>query len=282
MRTIDAIDDLRQLSESMRQGLRTIALVPTMGYLHDGHLALVEKARSRADVVVTSIFVNPTQFAQGEDLSVYPRDPDGDARKLEAAGCDILFTPAPAAMYPPGFDSFVQVDGVTSLFEGAFRPTHFRGVTTVVAKLFNIVRPRYAYFGQKDAQQVAVIRKMIVDLDFDIRMIVVETLREADGLAMSSRNVYLSEDDRRHALTISRALRAAREAISGGASLDDARQRMLKELSPAIQVDYAEIIDGDRFEPATDLSGRLVGIFAGRVGRTRLIDNMELVGGEKR
>src|SRR5688572_4647623 len=161
MRTIDAIDDLRQLSESMRQGLRTIALVPTMGYLHDGHLALVEKARSRADVVVTSIFVNPTQFAAGEDLSVYPRDPEGDTRKLEEAGCDILFTPSASAMYPDGFDTYVQVDGITSLFEGSFRPTHFRGVTTVVAKLFNIVRPHFAIFGQKDAQQVAVIRKMI-------------------------------------------------------------------------------------------------------------------------
>lgn len=277
MRTIEGIDDLRELSESMRQGLRTIALVPTMGYLHDGHLALVEKARTRADVVVASIFVNPTQFAAGEDLSVYPRDPDGDARKLEEAGCDILFTPSASEMYPDGFDSFVQVDGITASFEGAFRPTHFRGVTTVVAKLFNIVRPHFAIFGQKDAQQVAVVRKMIADLDFGIRLVVVETLREPDGLAMSSRNVYLSEDDRRHAVSISRALRAAREAIAGGASLERARQKMKAEISPAIEIDYAEIIDGDRFQPATELSGRLVGIFAGRVGRTRLIDNMELM-----
>jgi pantoate--beta-alanine ligase len=276
MRTIESVEEIRYICESFRQGLKTIALVPTMGYLHDGHLALVEKGRSRADVVVASIFVNPTQFAPTEDLSTYPRDPDGDARKLEQAGCDILFAPPVEQIYPDGFSSSVQVDGITSTFEGAFRPTHFRGVTTVVAKLFNIVRPHVAVFGQKDAQQVAVIRKMIVDLDYDIRLVVVETLREPDGLAMSSRNVYLTPEDRRHALSISRALRAAREAIAAGAGLEDARFRLREELSPAITLDYAEIIDGDRFEPATDSSKRLVGIFAGRVGKTRLIDNMEL------
>jgi pantoate--beta-alanine ligase len=276
MRTIESLEEIRQISESLRQGLKTIALVPTMGYLHDGHLALLEKARSRADVVVASIFVNPTQFAEGEDLAVYPRDPEGDARKLESAGCDLLFTPSVSEIYPPTFGTYVSVEGITSLFEGSFRPTHFRGVTTIVAKLFNIIRPHLAVFGQKDAQQVAVIRKMIADLDYDIRLVVVETMREADGLAMSSRNVYLTEEDRAHALTISRALRAAREALAAGAGVEDARFRMREELSPAIELDYAEIIDGDLFEPATDHSQRLVGIFAGRIGRTRLIDNMAL------
>ena len=276
MRTIESLEEIRQISESLRQGLKTIALVPTMGYLHDGHLALVEKARSRADVVITSIFVNPTQFAEGEDLAVYPRDPAGDARKLESAGCDLLFTPSVAEIYPPNFNTYVSVEGITGLFEGSFRPTHFRGVTTVVAKLFNITRPHIALFGQKDAQQVAVIRKMITDLNFDVRLVVVETMREADGLAMSSRNVYLSQEDRVHAVTISRALRAAREALLAGSGLEDARFRMREEISPAIAIDYAEIIDGDLFEPATDASKHLVGIFAGRVGRTRLIDNMTI------
>jgi pantoate--beta-alanine ligase len=276
MRIINDISECQASSRLLWREGKRIGLVPTMGYLHDGHLALVERARAESDVVVTSIFVNPTQFAANEDLTTYPRDEEGDRKKLESAGCDILFMPGAAEMYPKDFSTYVTVEGITSRYEGAFRPTHFRGVSTIVAKLFNIIMPHVAVFGQKDAQQVAVIRRMIRDLNFDIRLVVIETIRESDGLAMSSRNVYLSDSDRRHALSISRALMAAREAMAQGATPDEAGDALRRTLSPDIQLDYADIINAETFEPATDADGELLGVIAGRIGRTRLIDNMPM------
>ncbi len=276
MKVIETIAEMQALAQSLRASWKTIGFVPTMGYLHDGHLALVEKARAKADVAVASIFVNPTQFAPTEDLDRYPRDTEGDMRKLEEAGCDLLFLPKAADIYPAGYSTYVTVGGVTGSFEGAHRPDHFRGVATVVAKLFNIVQPQVAVFGQKDAQQVAVIRRMIADLNFDIRLVVVDTVRESGGLAMSSRNVYLSEADRVEALSISRGLFAARDAVAGGGSLDQARQALRGALSPAIELDYAEIVDAGTFEPAAQGSTSPLAIVAGRVGRTRLIDNLPL------
>jgi pantoate--beta-alanine ligase len=284
MRIISDISECQASSRSLWREGKRIGFVPTMGYLHDGHLALVERARAESDVVVTSIFVNPTQFAANEDLTTYPRDEEGDRRKLESAGCDFLFMPSAAEIYPNDFSTYVTIEGITSRYEGAFRPTHFRGVSTIVAKLFNIVMPHVAVFGQKDAQQVAVIRRMIRDLNFDIRLVVIDTIRESDGLAMSSRNVYLSDTDRSHALSISRALIAAREAMASGATPDEAGDALRRTLSPVIQLDYADIINAETFELATDTDEELLGVIAGRIGRTRLIDNMPMerkVVGEK-
>ncbi|MEO5928376.1 MAG: pantoate--beta-alanine ligase [Candidatus Kapaibacterium sp.] len=273
MKLIESLAEIRLMCEALRREGKRIGLVPTMGYLHDGHLALIKRARRDADVVIATIFVNPTQFAAGEDLSTYPRDPDGDRRKLEDAGCDILYLPRHDEIYPDGFASYVTVDGLALKYEGAFRPTHFRGVATIVAKFFNIINPDVAVFGRKDAQQAAVIRQMIRDLSYGVRLIVEDTVREADGLAMSSRNVYLSPEEREESLSISRALGVARDAIAGGATVDEAERLMRAALSPVIVLDYADIIDPRTFEHGVE-GGELLGIFAGRVGRTRLIDTM--------
>lgn len=282
MTTIESAEELRTLVRHARVDGKRIGFVPTMGYLHAGHITLVERLRRTCDFVVASIFVNPTQFAPTEDLATYPRDLDGDRRKLEEAGCDLLFVPSVGTMYPEGFSTYVLVEGITGRYEGASRPTHFRGVTTIVAKLFNMVQPDVAAFGQKDAQQVAVIRRMIRDLNFGIELLVVETVRESDGLAMSSRNVYLTSDDRNHAVTISRALFAARAAVAAGAGPREAEDVMRRTLSPEIKLDYADVIDADTFEPATDPDGSLLAVVAGRVGRTRLIDNLPLTEGGRR
>lgn len=276
MRIIESVDEMRTACAGMRRSGRMLAFVPTMGYLHTGHLALVERARAEADTVAASIYVNPTQFAPGEDLATYPRDLDGDIVKLEAAGCDLLYLPREEEIYPDGFATYVTVDGITARYEGAFRPAHFRGVATIVAKLFNIVGPDVAVFGQKDAQQVAVIGRMIRDLNVGIRLAIVETVRDPDGLAMSSRNVRLSPEERREALSISAALRAGRESIAAGADIAHARERLLGTLSPSIELDYADIVDPHTFDVPVDGGGPLLGIIAGRIGQTRLIDNMRL------
>ncbi len=276
MITIASGNELRERLRAERAAGKRIGFVPTMGFLHDGHLSLVARALELTDLVVASIFVNPTQFAPGEDLTTYPRDPEGDERKLREAGCAYLYMPQVDEMYPPGFATHVAVDGVTGVYEGASRPTHFKGVTTVVSKLFNIVTPDVALFGQKDAQQVAVVRRMIRDLNFGIELVVGETVREEGGLAMSSRNVRLSADDREHALTISRALFEARDAVAAGADPRRAEEVMRSVLSPAIELDYADVIDPDTFERAESAEGPLLGIIAGRVGKTRLIDNLPL------
>lgn len=276
MKIVERVDEMIALARDERgSGIRR-ALVPTMGYLHPGHIAHLEHVRPLVDRIIVSIFVNPTQFAPTEDFAAYPRNPERDIELLRAAGCDTLFAPTAAEMYPDGFATYVRVDDITMRYEGAIRPDHFRGVTTVVMKLLNIVGPDVVTFGRKDAQQVAVIRKMMRDLNVPASIELIDTIREHDGLAMSSRNVYLTPDDRRVALTISSALRAARELRRSGGSLGESTNQLRRELSPAIKVDYADIVDPDTFRLAEDEAGPALAIVAGRVGNARLIDNMEV------
>jgi pantoate--beta-alanine ligase len=242
-----------------------VGLVPTMGALHAGHVALIEAAGRENDFVVVSIFVNPTQFGPGEDYERYPRDAEADADVAEAAGVDLLFVPAAGEMYPPGFDTWVEVEKLGRTLEGAARPGHFRGVATVCLKLFNIVRPERAYFGQKDAQQVAVVKRMVRDLDVPVKIRVVPTIRDPDGLAVSSRNAYLTADERRRALALPRALAAGEAAFRAGEDPVQAARTAMDGL----EVDYVE---------AVRLDGSLVLEAAVRVGSTRLLDNVVLEG----
>jgi len=258
---------------------RSVAFVPTMGALHEGHISLVRIARERADRVIASVFVNPTQFAANEDLSRYPRQPEKDAEMLSAAGCDVLFLPDVDTIYPPGHTAFVEPGGPAEGLEGAFRPGHFRGVATVVLGLFNLVRPDVAVFGKKDAQQVAVVRQMVRDLHVPVEVVAAETVREADGLAMSSRNVYLSPDERRAALVLHRALVAAEQAITGGERRGDEVRKVLRrvlESEPLARIDYADAVDGQTFQPLDVVRGQVVLPLAVRIGGTRLIDNFQL------
>ena len=248
---------------------RALGVVPTMGALHAGHLSLVRAARRECTHVAATIFVNPTQFAPGEDFSRYPRTFEADRALLEAEGVDLLFAPDAPEMYPPGATTFVEVDAIGDRLDGASRPGHFRGVATVVAKLFHILEPERAYFGQKDAAQVAVLRKMVRDLNFPLKMIVCPTVREPDGLAMSCRNRYLSPPERAHAVVLYRALLAA------GAASDPlaAAGAVLAEVS-AVRLDYLALVDPDTLEPVADLSrGGLLAV-AAWIGATRLIDNV--------
>jgi len=279
LRVFRAKAPLRAALEPIRRDGATIGLVPTMGYLHEGHLSLLRAARAECDLVVMSLFVNPTQFGPGEDLERYPRDEERDLGLAAAAGADLVFAPAVEEAYPEGFTSRVEVRGnLTEVLDGdpARRgPEHFRGVTTVVAKLFNIVGPDVAYFGQKDAQQAAVIRRMALDLDFPVRIEVMPTIREPDGLAMSSRNAYLEPGDRERAAAISRALVAVeREARAGSlrSGLEAARQELA---AAGIEPEYLEARDAERLEPVSELNGRPVLVaVAARVGAARLIDNV--------
>jgi pantoate--beta-alanine ligase len=256
-----------------------VGFVPTMGALHSGHLSLVQAARQQCDIVVASIFVNPKQFGPNEDLSRYPRTLEQDCQMLAAEGVDVVFTPTAEAMYPPGASTFVDVEGVSDRLDGVSRPGHFRGVATVVAKLFHIVQPDFSFFGQKDAAQVAVLRKMVRELDFPLEIIVRPTVREPDGLAISSRNRYLSAEERRQALALSRALHAAEMLTTRGehrtaALLQTVRETLQQE--PAIRVDYLAVVDPDTLLPIDDLrAGGLVAV-AAYVGNTRLIDNVLL------
>ncbi|MHB1744799.1 MAG: pantoate--beta-alanine ligase [Acidobacteriaceae bacterium] len=271
---------LRQLrSGSERATPRCVGFVPTMGALHAGHRSLVQAARQRCDIVVASIFVNPTQFAPHEDFSRYPRTLAEDCQMLEAEGVDVVFTPTAEAMYPPGASTFVEVEGVSDRLDGASRPGHFRGVATVVAKLFHSVQPDLAFFGQKDAAQVAVLRKMVRDLDFPLEIIVCPTVREPDGLAMSSRNRYLSAVERRQALTLSRALHAAEIQVTRGehratALLETMRATLHEE--PAVRVDYIAVVDPDTLLPVDDVGAGALLAIAAYVASTRLIDNVLL------
>jgi pantoate--beta-alanine ligase len=271
--------ELRAALESARRDGRRIALVPTMGYLHEGHLSLLRAARAECDLVVLSLFVNPTQFGPGEDLDRYPRDEESDLRLASEAGVDLVFAPSVAEVYPDGFASRVEVVGpLTEVLDGERSrrgPEHFHGVTTVVAKLFNAVGPDVAYFGQKDAQQAAVIRRMVRDLDFPVRIEVLPTVREADGLAMSSRNAYLEPADRKRATALSRALGGVeREARQG--SLAAALESGHRELAAAgIEPEYLEARDAESLEPVSVLGRRPVLVaVAARVGAARLIDNV--------
>ena len=280
MRTIRTIAELRDVI-----GRRTpadagaqpgvLGLVPTMGYLHDGHLSLVRRAREECAVVVVSLFVNPKQFSEGEDLASYPRDEERDARQAEQAGADVLFAPPLEEVYPPGFATTVEVAGLTDVLCGAARPGHFAGVTTVVTKLFNMVAPDVAYFGQKDAQQALVIRKLVRDLDMPVRVEVCPTVREPDGLALSSRNAYLSAEERERAAGLSRALRRAEEAVAGGVLDAEAVLGVARAELDAAGVDpeYLELRSAENLAPVDRVNGSTLLAVAARVGRARLIDN---------
>lgn len=275
--TLDELATARSLLD------HPLGLVPTMGYLHEGHLSLARRAREECRSVAVSIFVNPTQFGPGEDLSTYPRDLERDLHLLEAAQVDLVWTPTPEIMYPRGFQTWVEVTDVGRPLEGAQRPGHFRGVATVVSKLFHAVQPARAYFGQKDAQQVAVIRRMTRDLDFPVEIVVGPTVREADGLAMSSRNTYLDPDERRAATVLYRALVAAQEAHAAGAR-DAARLRqiMLDVLAsePRARAQYVSVANVDNLRELDGAADRALLSMAVFVGKTRLIDN--IVVGEAR
>ncbi|HEV3471718.1 MAG TPA: pantoate--beta-alanine ligase [Actinomycetota bacterium] len=259
---------------------RSIGLVPTMGALHDGHLSLVRLARERDDVLVMSIFVNPTQFGPTEDFASYPRDEKRDLELAEEAGVDVVFLPEVEEMYPQGATTHISVGTLSTVLEGADRPGHFDGVCTIVGKLFNIVAPTHAYFGQKDAQQVAVIKKMVMDLDFPIEIVVAPTVRERNGLALSSRNEYLTADERVRATAIYRALEAGRDALKAHGT--EAAEKVMWELLVAhdVQPSYAHVIDPNTLAPAGEHGPALL-VIAARVGKTRLIDNL-LIGQEER
>ncbi len=279
MKTITTISEMQIAAESFRREGKRIGFVPTMGFLHEGHLSLMRKAREENDVVTASIFVNPTQFGQNEDLDRYPRDAEGDRNKCASAGVDILFMPSSREMYPEKPQVFVSVEGITDILEGAIRPGHFRGVATVVAKLFHIVKPHRAYFGQKDYQQCVVIKRMVPALNLDVEVKVLPTVRENDGLAMSSRNSYLSADERRAATVLFRALSAARDLHAAGAHDPDKlrnRMRATIQAEPQAVLDYAEVLNPETLGPVVDAKDGMVLLLAVRIGRTRLIDNILL------
>jgi pantoate--beta-alanine ligase len=270
---------MRVKVEDLRRDGRRIAVVPTMGALHEGHLALLHAARGQADVVILTLFVNPTQFGPNEDLGRYPRDEDGDLHKARRAGIDLAFCPEPAAMYLPGAQTFVEVRELSQPLCGASRPGHFAGVATVVAKLFHITQPHVAVFGEKDYQQLAIIRRMVRDLDFAIEIASVPIVREADGLAMSSRNAYLSAEQRRAARSLSAGLAAAEHAFAGGerraAALVAAASAPI-EAEADTRIDYAELRDAEELTAITQIERRAVLALAVFVGTTRLIDNRVL------
>jgi pantoate--beta-alanine ligase len=284
MRTLHTVAELREALSPERGAGRSIALVPTMGYFHEGHLSLMRQARKQSDVVVVSLFVNPAQFGPGEDLDTYPRDEERDAQLAAAAGVDYLFAPAREEVYPPGFDTTVAVGGLTEVLDGDLArrgPEHFAGVTTVVTKLLNMVQPDAAWFGQKDAQQAVVIRTLVRDLDIPVRIEVGPTVRDADGLALSSRNAYLSPEERGRALALSRALRAAEGTVALGeldaaAVLAAARQELD---SAGLEPEYLELRSTEDLSPVERVNGSTLLAVAARVGRARLIDNTILNGG---
>ena len=276
MKEIEKIDDMKRLRQQLAE---PVGFVPTMGYLHEGHLALVRQARVENPSVVASIFVNPTQFGPREDLKNYPRDPERDLALLEKEGVDIVFMPSVAEMYPAQFSSWVEVGKITERLEGASRPGHFRGVATVVAKLFNIVQPNKAYFGQKDAQQAIVIKKMVADLDMNLEIVTLPTVREPDGLAMSSRNAYLNPQERQAALVLYQALSLAEQLWSQGEKdAEHIRQQMtaLIQKQPLAEIDYVSIADAKTLDELDTVSPPVLVSLAVRIGKTRLIDNIVL------
>ena len=279
MQIVRDVRALRDAVTGLRAEGHAIALVPTMGALHAGHIALVEEAKARAGAVVASIFVNPTQFGAGEDLDAYPRREANDIRMLEAAGCRLLWAPDVAEMYPAGFATSITVGGVTEGLDGAARPGHFDGVATVVAKLFNQVRPDIALFGEKDYQQLAVIRRLVADLDFGITIVGVPTQRDDDGLALSSRNAYLAEEERVAARALPRALGEAATAIARGEPVAAALALAHRRLAEAgfDPIDYVTLCDAETLEPVTVLTREARLLAAARMGRARLIDNLPVV-----
>ncbi len=273
MQSVSSLPDLRSARLSFSG---TVGLVPTMGYLHEGHLSLIRRARGECEHVVVSIFVNPTQFGPQEDLSNYPRDLERDLKLMAPLGVDLVWTPRAEDMYPPGYQTWVEVETMTLPLEGAQRPGHFRGVTTVVAKLFNGVQPHKAYFGQKDAQQAAVLRQMTRDLNYPIEIVVCPIVREPDGLALSSRNVYLNPQQRQAATVLYRSLSAAQEAYSNGERNAEKLRQMMREVlaaEPLAQMQYVSCADYDTLEELDTVTGKTLLSMAVFLGKTRLIDN---------
>lgn len=273
MQVIETVSEFRVAE---RSAARPLGLVPTMGYLHDGHMSLARRARADNATVSASIFVNPTQFAPNEDLAAYPRDMDGDLAKLEEAGVDLVFAPAPQEVYPAGFDTRVDVGEIAAKLEGASRPDHFRGVATVVCKLLTIVRPDKVYFGQKDAQQCLVIKRLNADLNLGAEVVVIPTIRDSDGLALSSRNAYLRDGDRESALTLSRSLNLAREMHQSeilNAKKISGQMRNLIESEPRTSVDYISISDAETLDELDIIDRPALVSLAVRIGDVRLIDN---------
>lgn len=276
MQVVKTIAEIRELR---RRLTNSVGFVPTMGFLHQGHLVLVRRARAVNSNVVVSIFVNPTQFGPKEDFRTYPRDLDRDLRLLDEEGVDIVFVPSDEEMYPHGYSSWVDVEKVTECLEGASRPGHFRGVATVVAKLFNIVQPTKAYFGQKDAQQAVVIKRMVADLNMGLEIVVVPTVRESDGLAMSSRNIYLNPEERQAATVLFKALSLATQLWQGGEKdAHKIRQQMtsLIQKEPLAKIDYVSIADAQTLEELDTINRPALASLAVRIGETRLIDNVIL------
>ena len=277
---MEVLDTVRSFREARGKVAESLGLVPTMGSLHEGHLTLVRRARSENDVAVVSIFVNPSQFGPGEDLGSYPRDMDTDLSLLRNEGVDLVFAPTPEEMYPPGFDAWIEVEKTSEVLEGAVRPGHFRGVATVVAKLFNIVRPDRAYFGRKDGQQLAVISRMVKDLDMDVEIVAVPTVREEDGLAMSSRNVYLTPDERRAAPVIYNALNRAVDLWRQGETRCDALRAEMKAVldsEPLVSsIDYVSVADSVTLEELDETAPQAMVSTAVRIGKARLVDNVLL------
>ena len=274
MRTIRTVAGIREHVAAARAAGRSVALVPTMGAFHAGHHALMRAARERCDEVVVWLFVNPTQFDEAGDLAAYPRDETRDGAEAEALGVDVLYAPSVDEVYPPGFATTVRVEGLSDVLEGAERgPGHFAGVCTVVTKMLNMVAPDVAFFGQKDAQQVAVLRRMVRDLDMPVELAVIPTVREADGLALSSRNARLDDAERRRAVALSRALRAAEDAIAAGERDATAVTAAARAAMDSVEPDYLALVDPDSFEPVQNVNGRVLVAVAARIGATRLIDN---------
>jgi pantoate--beta-alanine ligase len=282
MIVVGTVAEMHAVVDRLRREGRRVGVVPTMGALHEGHLTLIRKAKELADAVIVTLFVNPTQFGKGEDFERYPRNTDRDHELAARAGADVLFAPGAQTMYPDGYHTFVDVETITDVLEGAARPGHFRGVATIVAKLLNCTKPHLALFGQKDAQQVAVIRRLVTDLNFDLEVVVVPTVRESDGLAMSSRNGYLSPTDRAEAPVLFRALQRAEALILQGGrdpvTIRGALEVMIRTESSAA-IDYLSIADAVTLHEQTTLhSGQEILIsLAARFGSTRLIDNVEVV-----
>ncbi len=276
MKVVRTISDMRRLRRRLTE---PVGFVPTMGYLHEGHLSLVRQARKENPSVVVSIFVNPTQFGPHEDFKSYPRDTKRDLALLEKEGTDVVFNPPAAEMYPEQFDSWVEVGRVTERLEGACRPGHFRGVATVCAKLFDIVKPAKAYFGQKDAQQAVVIKKMVADLDMNLEVVTLPTVREPDSLAMSSRNIYLNPEERQAALVLHRALTLAQQLYNRGErDAEHIRQEMtaLIQKQPLINIDYVSVANADTLDELDRVKPPALVSLAVKIGKTRLIDNIVL------
>ncbi|MDO4166560.1 MAG: pantoate--beta-alanine ligase [Eubacteriales bacterium] len=277
MKIVETVAEVREQVKAWRQEGLSVGLVPTMGYLHEGHQSLIDRAVAENDRVVVSVFVNPMQFGVGEDLESYPRDMDRDAALCEKAGADLIFHPEPSEMYPQDFSSFVDMSTLTGGLCGKTRPIHFRGVCTVVSKLFNIVTPDRAYFGQKDAQQLAVIRHMVHDLSYGIEIVGCPIIREEDGLAKSSRNTYLNPQERQAALILSQSLAEGKKRLeTGEKNADKIRQAIVDQIEtePLAKIDYVEVVDWNNLEPVQTIQGPVLVAIAVYIGKTRLIDNV--------